>query len=170
MSGSSRLCLGVISGAHGVRGEVRIRPFTEVPEDIATYGLLEDREGGRKFEILSARPAKGGVVARLAGISDRESAEALKGLELYVDRGSLPDQEDGTWYHADLIGLAAREQGGTEFGRIVAVQNFGAGDLLEIEPAGGGSTVLVPFTEDIVPRVDIEAGWVVIDPPEGLLD
>ncbi|MCG8558267.1 MAG: ribosome maturation factor RimM [Hyphomicrobiales bacterium] len=166
-----RVCLGQVSSAHGIKGEVRIKPFTQHPEDVATYGPLQDEAGTRRFEILSLRTTKGGVVARLDGVTDRNQAEALKGVKLFVDRDRLPERtEEGVWYHADLIGLVALDTGGAAFGTIVAVQNYGAGDLLEIRPATGGPTVLLPFTAEVVPDVDPEAGWVLVDPPEGLID
>lgn len=166
-----RVCLGQVSVAHGIKGEVRIKPFTEDPEGIAAYGPLQDETGRRRFEILSLRTTKGGVVARLDGVADRSQAEALKGVKLFVDRDRLPAQnEDGVWYHADLIGLEAVDAGGAAVGTIVAVQNYGAGDLLEIRPAAGGPTVLLPFTSQIVPDVDPEAGRVLVDPPDGLID
>lgn len=166
----TRVCLGRISGAHGIKGEVRIKPFSERPEDVGAYGPLSDEAGTRRFEVLSVRPVKGAVVARLDGVADRDQAEALKGVQLYVDRGRLPDQEEDVWYHADLIGLSAFDGNGAGVGTIVAVQNYGAGDLLEIRPADGGPTVLVPFTSDIVPEVDVAGGRIRIDPPEGLLE
>ena len=166
-----RVCLGQVSSAHGLKGEVRIKPFTEDPEDVAAYGPLQDEAGMRRFEILSFRTAKGGVIARLDGVTDRNQAEALRGVKLFVDRDRLPAQnEDGVWYHADLIGLAAIDSGGAALGTIVAVQNYGAGDLLEIRPSTGGPTVLLPFTTEVVPDVDLDAGWVLVDPPEGLID
>ena len=166
-----RVCLGQVSSAHGIKGEVRIKPFTQAPEDVAAYGPLQDEAGARRFEILSLRTTKGGVVARLDGVTDRNQAEALKGVKLFVDRDRLPERnEDGVWYHADLIGLVALDKGGAALGTIVAVQNYGAGDLLEIRPATGGPTVLLPFTAEVVPDVDLDAGWVLVDPPEGLID
>ncbi len=167
-----RVCLGTIAGAQGVGGEVRIRTFTEVPEDIAAYGALEDEAGTRSFEITAVRPHKGAaVIARLSGVSDRDAAEALNGVDLFIGRDRLPDRaEEDVWYHADLVGLTGVGEDGTLLGEIVAVQNFGAGDLLEIRPPGSSETLLIPFTEAAVPKVDIAAGTVTIAPPEGLLD
>jgi 16S rRNA processing protein RimM len=165
-----RIALGVVSGARGVRGEVRIMTYTERPEDISAYGPLTDETGKRRFEIVSATAAKNGVVARIAGIDDRKAAEALKGLGLYVDRSALPQPEADSWYHCDLIGLAAEAPDGTKIGTVEAVQNFGAGDLLEIAFTGRRATELVPLTEAFVPVVDIAAGRVVVALPENFFE
>lgn len=170
MSENKRICLGKITDAHGIRGEIRVRAYTEAPEDIGAYGPLEDEAGNRRFSLSKVRLVKGGVIARLDGIKDRTQAEALKGTELYVDRAKLPEQEDGVWYHTDLIGLAVLDMEGTALGEVVSVQNYGAGDLLEIRPADRGSTLFVPFTEDVVPVVDVAGGSLSINPPEGLLE
>jgi 16S rRNA processing protein RimM len=162
---SARILLGRISGAHGIRGEVVIHAYTMAPESIGAYGPLFDKDGARSFEITSARATPKGVVARLKGVGDRTAAEALKGVELYVDRDRLPAAAEGEFYHADLVGLAAVDPQGTQIGEIVAVQNFGAGDLLEIRLAGLGNTELVPFTEATVPEVDIPAGRAVVAMP-----
>ncbi len=166
-----RVCLGRASGARGLKGEVRIRTFTEDPLAIGAYGPLQDEAGTRSFEIENVTPAKDGVVVRLKGITTRDAAEALKGVEFYVDRERLPETADeGEFYHADLVGLVAVSEEGAALGQVVSVQNYGAGDLLEVRPATGGKTVLVPFTEAIVPDVDIEAGWLLVVPPEGLFE
>ena len=141
-----RVLLGHVAGAHGLKGEVRIRTYTETPESIAAYGSLEDEAGARAFTIVSVRAAKGAAVARLDGVDSREAAEALKGVALYVTRTALPQAEDDSYYHADLIDLVAISADGAALGQVVAVQNYGAGDLLEVRPATGGATVLVPFT------------------------
>jgi len=166
-----RVCLGHITGAHGLKGEVRIRTHTENPESIAAYGPLEDEAGDRRFTLTGARAAKGGAVARIKGVDTREEAEALKGTGLHVARAALPEMiEEGTFYHADLVGLVAINADGAALGQIVSVQNYGAGDLLEVRPATGGNTVLVPFTQEIVPEIDAEAGWMQMLPPEGLFE
>lgn len=170
MSEDKRICLGKITDAHGIRGEIRIRTYTEAPEDIGAYGPLEDEAGERRFSFSKMRLVKGGVVARLDGIKDRAQAETLKGTLLFVDRTKLPEQDDGVWYHTDLIGLAAIDPNGAALGEVVSVQNYGAGDLLEIRPVDGSATLLVPFTEDVVPNVDIAGGSLSINPPEGLLE
>ena len=162
---SHRVLLGRIVGAHGIRGEVAIHAYTVAPADIGSYGPLHDKDGARSFRITSARVTPKGVVARLEGVSDRNAAEALRGVELYVDRDKLPAAAEGEFYHADLIGLSAVDPQGKRIGEIVAVQNYGAGDLLEIRPAGSGRTELVPFTEATVPEVDIAAGRVVVAMP-----
>jgi 16S rRNA processing protein RimM len=164
-----RVCVGVVTGAHGVRGAVRVKSFTEDPEDVARYGPLEDESGGRRFDLRLVGNAKGVVIATLPGIDDRDRAEALRGLRLYLPRASLPPTGDEEYYHADLIGLDAVLADGTPLGRVRAVHDFGAGDTLEIErPAG--QPVMVPFTRAVVPVVDLDAGRVVLDPPPGLLD
>ena len=162
---SARILLGRIAGAHGIRGEVVIHAYTVTPESISAYGPLFDRAGERSFEIANARATAKGVVARLKGIGDRTAAEALKGVELYVDRDRLPAAAEGEFYHVDLIGLAAVDPEGRQIGEIVAVQNFGAGDLLEIRLVGSGKTELVPFTEATVPEVNIAAGRAVVAMP-----
>ncbi|MGD9868212.1 MAG: ribosome maturation factor RimM [Hyphomicrobiales bacterium] len=165
---SRRVLLGRISGAHGIGGEVRIATFTGEPAAIGAYGPLEDEGGARRFEFTSLRAGPRGVIARLKGVADRNAAEALAGTDLYVERGRLPDPGAGEFYLADLIGLTAVTGDGAAFGKVVAVQNFGAGDLLEIRPAPGGETVLLPFTDAAVPEVNIEAGWLRAVPPEEL--
>ena len=160
-----RILLGRIAGAHGIRGEVVIHAYTAAPADIGAYGPLFDKSGARSFQIESARATARGVVARLEGVDDRTAAEALKGVELYVDRDRLPAAAEGEFYHADLIGLAAVDPEGKAIGEIVAVQNYGAGDLLEIRLAGSGKTELVPFTEASVPEVDIASGRVMVAMP-----
>lgn len=157
------MLLGRIAGAHGIRGEVLIKSFTAAPEDIGAYGALSTADGSRAFEIASARPTpKGGVVARLVGISDRNAAEALKGTELYVARDRLPPPSDDEFYYADLVGMTAVTPDGATLGEIVAVQNFGAGDLLEVRLAGKAKTELLPFTDAVVPNVDVAARRVTV--------
>jgi 16S rRNA processing protein RimM len=160
-----RILLGRVAGAHGIRGEVLIRTFTERPEDIATYGPLDDG-GGRTFQIEAARVTPKGVVARIAGVADRDAAEALKGAQLYVDRDRLPAPGEGRFYHADLIGLAAVDPEGRPLGEIVGVHNYGAGDLLELRLAGSGKTELVAFTEAFVPEIDLAARRAVVLLPD----
>jgi len=161
-----RILLGRIAGAHGIRGEVVIHTYTGAAKDISAYGPLSDETGTRTFRIASARVTAKGVVARLAGVADRTAAEALKGVALYVDRGRLPPATEGEFYHADLIGLVAVDPVGKPIGEIVAVQNYGAGDLLEVRVAGRAKTELVPFTDAFVPEVDIAAGRAVIVLPQ----
>jgi len=166
-SGKGRVCLGQIGAAHGVRGEVRLRSFTSDPQAIAGYGPLET-EDGRTFEVEALRPAKEHFVARLSGIRDRGAAEQLVNLKLYVPRERLPaPQEADEFYHADLIGLTVVDCAGERLGTIVAVHNFGAGDLLEVQAEGAGKSELVPFDANTVPTVDLGAGRIVVDPPPG---
>jgi len=165
-----RVMLGAIAGAHGVRGDVRLKSFAGEPEAIAAYGPLEDEDGSRRFEIVSLRPGKGALIARIKGITDRAMAEALKGTALYVAKDRLPPPEPGTWYHDDLVGLAAVLQDGSALGAVIAIHNFGAGDLIEIRLEGSRKTVLVPFTEANVPDVDVEGGRIVMTPPDGLIE
>jgi 16S rRNA processing protein RimM len=162
--------LGDIRRPQGLKGEVRIRSFTAEPAAIADYGALEDETGTRTFEIESLRTDAKGVVAHLKGVSTRESAEALTGTKLYVPRSRLPDEGEEEWYHSDLIGLTVFDQAGASLGTVVAIHNFGAGDLLEVRPAAGGPDVLVPFTRETVPEVDVEGGRLTLVPPEGLFE
>lgn len=171
-----RICLGVITGASGVQGEVRIRPYTAKPEDIGAYGPVEigpesGREAGFDIRIVrlsSSRGAKDAVIARLEGVEDRDAAEALKGQELYVDRARLPGEEEDEFYHADLIGLAVRDLAGQGLGTVMAVYDFGAGEMLEVNLEAGG-VAMIPFTRDAVPEILISEGHIVVDPPEGVL-
>ena len=162
----ARVCLGAIAGAHGVRGLVKIKSFTQDPASLTAYGPLADESGRRRFEIVVTGQAKGLLVARIAGVEDRDAAQGLRGVRLYVARAALPEPEDAEeFYQADLIGLAAEDPRGRPLGRVAAVENYGAGDFLEIARAKG-APLLVPFTKAAVPLVDLEGGRVVIDPPE----
>jgi 16S rRNA processing protein RimM len=159
-----------IGAAHGIRGEVRLRAFTAEPMAVADYGPLQSEDGARVFEIATLRPSKGHLVARLRGVDDREAAERLTNIKLYVPRERLPaPEDDDTFYYADLIGLTAFTVEGADFGHVLAVHDFGAGTLLEIQPKDGAS-VMLAFTQATVPTVDVAGGRVVIDPPEGMLD
>lgn len=163
MAGGARICLGQIGAAHGVRGEVRLRSFTAEPAAIASYGPLQT-EDGRVIEIASLRPAKDHFVATLSGIGDRDAAERFNNQKLYVPRDRLPelDQPD-EFYHADLIGLAVVDRTGARRGTVVAVHNFGAGDLIEVKPVSGSKTELISFDASTVPEIDIAAGRLVVD-------
>jgi 16S rRNA processing protein RimM len=161
--------LGEIGAAQGLKGEVRIRSYTEEPAGITAYGPLQD-ETGRKIEIESLRATPKALIARIKGVTTREAAEALGRTKLYVSRAMLPKRGEEEWYHADLVGLTAVGRDGAPLGEVVAIQNFGAGDLLELKPASGGATVLVPFTRDTVPEIDVEGGRLTLVPPEGLLE
>jgi 16S rRNA processing protein RimM len=164
---ASRICVAQIGAAHGIRGEVRFRSFTQDPLAVASYGRLESEDGKRHFEIEALRPVKEGVfVARLAGVKDRSAAERLTNLKLYVPRDRLPPTDDAdTFYYADLVGLKAETPEGMELGKVTAVHQFGAGDLVEITPTAGGETMLVPFSDAAVPTVDIAGGRIVVVPP-----
>jgi len=164
-----RVCVGVITGAQGVRGAVRLKSFTAEPEDVASYGPLEDERGERRFALRIVGSAKGVLVAAISGIDDRDRAEALRGLRLYLPRSALPPTEEEEYYHADLIGLVAVRSDGTAIGTVRAVHDFGAGDTLEIERPEG-QPVMVPFTRAVVPVVDLDAGRLVLDAPPGLLE
>lgn len=156
------LLLGVVTGAHGVRGEVKIKTFTAAAEGIASYGPLTDESGARSFAVLSARAIKNGlVVARLSGVGTRDDAERLAGVKLHAPRSALPPPDEDEFYVADLIGLEAKSDLGRALGRVVAVYNFGAGDLLEIRE-GAGAALLLPFTMSATPIVDIPSGVVIV--------
>jgi 16S rRNA processing protein RimM len=165
---SRRVCVGVVTGPQGVQGAVRIKSFTEVPEDVAGYGPLEDETGRRQFDLYLCGVARGVLIARLPGIEDRDQAEALRGLRLYLPRSALPQPEAEEYYHADLIGLDAVLGDGTRVGRVRAIYDFGAGDTLELA-RDGAPPVLVPFTRAVVPIVAPAEGRLVLDPPPGLL-
>jgi 16S rRNA processing protein RimM len=166
---TKRVCLGIVTGAHGVQGAVRIKTFTEAPKDIARYGQLTDETGARSFDLHLVGVAKGVVIARVAGIQDRRQAGALRGLRLCLPRSALPETNAEEYYHADLIGLEAVLRDGTPVGRVRAIHDFGAGDTLELARPGA-PPVMVPFTRAVVPVVEPAAGRLVLDPPPGLLD
>ncbi len=163
---AGRVCVARIGAAHGVRGEVRLWSFTQVPDAIADYGPLETDDGKRRFEIASMRAAKDHFVARLNGIDDRNAAEALRNLELYVPRDRLPViEEDDTFYVADLVGLDVVTADGDTLGKVTAAHNFGAGDIIEIAPSDGGVPLLLSFTTANVPMVDVKAGRIIVAVP-----
>ncbi len=165
-----RVCVGAVAGAFGVKGEVRLKSFCAEPEAIATYGPLTSEDGGRSFDVRLTGTLKNGFSARLSGVATKEAADGLKGLRLYAPRERLPELPDDEFYHADLINLTVLDTGGTELGRVRAVLNHGAGDLLEIHGPGLKGPVLLPFTKAAVPTVDLAAGRIIADPPEGLFD
>lgn len=163
---SPRILVGRFGAAHGVRGEIRIKSFTQDPMALATYAGLTDAAGARAFRIESARPVKDDlIVARIAGVNDRDGAEALTNTEIFVARKALPPPDEEEFYVADLIGMRAELADGSPFGMIANVLNFGAGDILDIALEGGG-TRLVPFTRACAPHVDVSGRRVVVDPPE----
>jgi 16S rRNA processing protein RimM len=160
------LLMGRIGAAHGVRGEVRIQSFTEDPLALMHYGPLATSRPGLTIRIVAARTTTNVLVARIEGIGTREAAEALNGVELYVERALLPEPDDEEdFYHVDLIGLSARLVDGTTIGTVTAVPNFGAGDILEVKSPSSGETFLFPFTKAAVPEVHVKDGYIVIDPP-----
>ena len=167
---SDRICVAAITGSYGVRGEARVKSFCAEPSALGDYGPLSDDTGTRDFKITITRPVKGGFAVRLSGVKTKEEADALKGTRLYAPRDVLPALPDDEFYHADLMGLSVVDTGGADLGQVHAVMNHGAGALLEVRQKGRSGTVLVPFTQAIVPTVDLAAGRIVVDPPEGLFD
>jgi 16S rRNA processing protein RimM len=159
------ICVARIGAAHGVRGAVKLWTFTEDPLAVQRYGPLLTKDGARQFEVTHAREAKDHLVATLKGVATREDAERLNGVELYIAREKLPDTDEDEYYHADLIGLAAVTAADAPIGRVIAIHNFGAGDIIEIAPSHG-ATMLLPFTNAVVPTVDLAGGRVVIELPE----
>ncbi len=162
---SAPICVARIGAAHGVRGAVKLWTFTEDPLAVKHYGPLTTKDGTRQFEVTHAREAKDHLVATLKGIATREEAERLNGVELYIARDKLPEADEGEYYHADLIGLAAVTTTEQPIGCVIAIHNFGAGDIIEIAPPHG-PTLLLPFTNAVVPTVDLAGGRVVIELPE----
>jgi 16S rRNA processing protein RimM len=165
-----KILLGHIIGAHGIRGEVMIRSFAENPEDIGAYGPLSDAAGKRTFEIVQAKAGTKGVIARIPGVDDRSAAEALRGIDLYVDRAALPEVDEGEVYQADLAGMRAVTPAGADIGVIIGIANYGAGDILEIKKAGVSDTELVPYIDAFVREVDVAARRIVIVMPTYLED
>jgi 16S rRNA processing protein RimM len=160
-----RICVAQIGGAHGIRGEVKLKSFTADPMAVRDYGPLQSEDGTVSVEIEALRPAKGHLVARLRGVADRNAAERLANLRLFVPRERLPPPAADEFYHADLIGLRAVTADGAEIGTVVAMHDFGAGDILELEPLAGGTTIMLPFTDAFVPSIDIAGGRIVVAPP-----
>ena len=162
---AAQICIARIGAAHGVRGAVKLWTFTEDPLAVKVYGPLTTKDGTRQFEVATAREAKGHLVATLKGIATREEAERLKGIELYIAREKLPVPDEDEYYHADLIGLDAVTTANAPLGRVIAIHNFGAGDIIEIAPPQG-PTMLLPFTNAVVPTIDLAQGRVVIEMPK----
>jgi 16S rRNA processing protein RimM len=158
-----RICVARIGAAHGTTGEVRLWSFTTDPQAVASYGALTAADG-RPIEIASLRPGKGFLIARIAGVADRNGAERLRNLDLFIPRERLPPPTADEYYHADLIGLTAQDHDGNALGTVIAVHNFGAGDLLEVAPARG-ETLLLPFTAEVAPEIDVAGGRIVLVPP-----
>lgn len=166
---SELVCVGAIAGSYGVRGEVRLKSFTADAQAIAEYAPLTSEDGTQAFSVTVTRVIKNGMAARLSGVATKEQADALKGLRLFVPRDRLPDLPDDEYYYADLVGLEVRDTGGTVIGHVKTVQNHGATDILEIHGPELKASVLLPFTLAAVPTVDIAAGRIIVDPPEGLI-
>ena len=167
---SDKVCVGAVAGAFGVKGEVRLKSFCAEPEAIETYGPLSSEDGTASWQVKILRPVKGGFAARLSDVSNKNAADALRGTRLYAPRDCLPDLPDDEYYHADLINVAVVDAGGVEIGRVRSVLNHGAGDILEIAGPMLKQAVLLPFTLENVPTVDLKSGKIIVDPPEGLLD
>jgi 16S rRNA processing protein RimM len=165
---TERICVAEIGPAHGTRGEVRLKSFTHDPMAVLDYGALETEDGTATFEIESLRPARSHWVAQLRGVRDRNTAERLANTKLFVPRDRLPAAETDEYYHADLIGLLAVTADGRQLGTVMAIHDFGAGDILELRQDGRRETVMLPFSTDTVPVVDIAGGRIVVDPPEGV--
>lgn len=166
---SDLILVGAIAGAFGVRGEVRIKSYCAVPEDIETYAPLWSEDRARQFKMAILRPVKNGFAARITDVADKDQADALRGVKLFAERDQLPSLPDDEFYHADLIGLEVFDTGGVLLGKVKTVQNHGADDLLEMQLAGTSGTVFIPFTQAQVPTVDLKAGRIVADPVIGIL-
>ncbi|WP_095588445.1 ribosome maturation factor RimM [Actibacterium ureilyticum] len=164
---NDKICVGAISGSFGVRGEVRLKSFTADPAGLGDYGPLTTSDG-RSVTVTITRPVKNGFAARLSGVGTKEEADAMKGVQLFAPRDALPDLPDDEFYHADLIGLQVLDTGGKVLGVVRAVHDHGAGDMLEIFGPGLKTTALLPFTREAVPTVDLKAGRIIADPPEGV--
>lgn len=165
-----RVLLGVVAAPHGVRGLVRIRSYTENPMAIASYGPLSDETGRKQYRVEALSTVKEAVLARIEGVADRTAAEALRGLRLYVERERLPATDEREWYEADIVGLAAVGRDGRDWGKVIAFHDFGAGRTMEISGGSASrSPVMLPFTVEAVPEVDVEGGKVVVEPPAGVL-
>jgi 16S rRNA processing protein RimM len=166
---TDRVCVGAIAGAFGVRGEVRIKSFCAEPEAIADYSPLTTEDGQRSFDLTLNQPIKNGFSGRLSTVSTKEDADALRGVRLFAERSKLPPTEEDEYYYADLVGLTVLDTGGRELGTVSAVLNHGSSDLLEVKTKGSSDTFLLPFTQAMVPTVDMTSGRIIADPPDGLL-
>lgn len=165
-----RVCVGAVVGAFGINGEIRIKSFCSIPKSIGDYDQLTDETGSKKFKLEIISPIKGGFSARIFGIKYRDQAEDLKGTALYVLRSEMPDLGDDEYYYSDLINLSVFDTGGIKLGKIMSVNDHGAGDFLEIKALGQKNLALLPFTKKSVPTIDLKLGRVVIDPPKGVFD
>ena len=160
-----RICLGAFAGAHGVRGETKVKCFTENAADICSYGKLQSEDGKVIYELSYVRADKLGAICRVKGIDNREIMQSLKGTRLYAKRDLLPETDEEEFYHADLVGLDVRDEDGGSVGKIITVQDFGAGDLLEVNPSTDDGeaepSFFIPFTLEVVPEVNVKDGYVV---------
>lgn len=163
-----RIVVGAIAGAFGVKGEVRLKSFCANPEDVALYSPLFD-QNGKEYTVKITRAVKGGFSARLSGIRFKDEADKLRGTKLLAERSLLPALPDDEYYHSDLLGLEVLDTGGKQIGKVAAVLNHGAGDILEIRGSSMSGAILIPFTREAVPTVDLTSKRVIIDPPEGAL-
>ena len=166
---SDLIPVGAIAGAYGVRGELRVKSYCAVPEDIERYSPLFTEDGQTSYALAILRPIKNGFAARIPQVATKEEADALRGTTLFAQRDQLPSLPDDEFYHADLIGLEVFDTGGVLLGKVKTVQNHGADDLLELQLAGSSATVFLPFTKAAVPTVDLAARRIVADPPGGIL-
>lgn len=163
------ICLGAVSGSYGVRGEIRLKSFCAIPEEIESYSPLTNEDGSKSYTLTLTRAIKGGFTGHLGGVETKEQADAVKGLRLFAPRDRLPSLPNDEYYYTDLVGLEVYDTGGALLGTVKSVQNHGASDLLELTGAELKSTVFLPFTLAAVPTVDLEQGRIIADPPEGLL-
>ena len=168
-STGEKVSVGVITGPHGIRGEVKLRSFTADPAAITFYSPLKT-SAGRKIEIAKLRPRTDGFIAVLKGIDNRDAAEALKGTELFISRARLPEPKENEVYLRDLMGLAVWLKDGVKLGEVVATPNYGAGDLLDVKVEGRKDTVLIPIAMDFVVKTDVAARMITVDLPAGYLD
>jgi 16S rRNA processing protein RimM len=163
---AARICVAQIGGAHGIRGEVKLKSFTADPMAIQDYAPLESEDGAARFVIEALRPGKGHLVARLRGICDRDSAERLAFLKLFVPRERLPPPDADEFYHVDLIGLRAMTAAGQEIGTVLAVHDFGAGPIVELRLVASGASIMLPFTQACVPEINVAGGCMVVELPQ----
>lgn len=168
LADKNTICVGAIIGAFGVKGEVRLKSFCAVAEDIDSYGPLSSEDGSQTFDLKISRPVKGGLAARIGGVKFKDQADKLRGVRLYVSRDALPNLPDDEYYYSDLMGLNVLDTGGETLGKVRAVHDHGAGEFLEVRLKSGGD-VLVPFTTEAVPTIDIASARIIIDPPEGVM-
>lgn len=168
MAQSDLTCIAAIIGAFGIKGELRVKSFCANPADLDAFGPLSNEDGTAAYDLRVIGPIKGGFACRIKGVQYKDQADALKGIRLYTTRDNLPSLPDDEFYHTDLVGLDVFDTGGEKLGQITAVHDHGAGDFLEIAGKGIKSTVLLPFTRDAVPTVDLAAGRIIADPPKGV--